>query len=126
MRRTDKQQWEPGAVLRLVLVATGLLPAGATLPGRDSSRSLTRRFAEDPLLKVGAGAMILRCGLRYRGGLRRLPRPADRACSRETGGEVRHRATRPLKPRRRPVGREGHTAAQVPGNTPTSPPTGVT
>src|SRR5215212_5275644 len=59
---------EPVPVLRIVLVAAGLLPAGATL-GRVRERDsavrlpdLTHRFEGDPLLKVGAGAMLLALG----------------------------------------------------------------
>jgi sortase A len=59
---------EPGAVLRIVLVAAGFLPAGATLRrGRERDSAvrlpdLTHRFEGDPLLKVGAGAMLLALG----------------------------------------------------------------
>ena len=86
---------------------------------------LTHRFERDPLLKVGAGAMILALGFTIVVAVAAfLDRPIESAAAKP---EVKS-ATEParsLRPRRRPVGREGHTFAQVPGNTRTSPPIGV-
>jgi hypothetical protein len=86
---------------------------------------LTRSFEGDPLLKVGAGAMLLALGFAIVVAVAAyLDRPMESAAAKP---EVKS-ATEParsLRPRRRSVGREGHTFAQVPGNTRTSPPIGV-